>query len=225
MSAERVKDYIAHIPNLKGNQSWLKAFAQRAATTTLLPLELRKAWRLRHGDRPLRLHLGCGDAYLPGWINIDLARPGRRQDLSWDLRRGLPFPDGAAEAIFSEHLFEHLSLASGLRLLEECRRVLAPKGVLRIGVPDLDRYVSSYLGDDPLIDDYRPGRPTRGLAFGEIFFFYGHYSMYDFETLELILRAAGFTIVEHSKFGEGRLVPSPDSQERRPETLYVEEVK
>lgn len=198
---------------------------QRAATTALLPLELRKARRLLHIEQPLKLHLGCGRNYLAGWINIDLAHPRRSQDLSWDLRRGLPFPDGAAAAIFAEHLFEHLDIACGLRLLRECRRILAPGGVLRIGVPDLERYVRSYLGADPLIENYRPGRPTRGIAFGEIFFFYGHRSMYDFETLELILREVGFTAVERSAFREGRITPSPDSKDRQPETLYVEAIK
>jgi len=49
--------------------------------------------------------------------------------------------------------------------------------------------------------------------------------MYDFETLKLILQEAGFTAVERSAFGEGRLATSLDSEDRRLETLYVEAVK
>lgn len=220
-----VEEYITRLPSLNKEQGWPRAFAQRVATTALLPLELRKARQLLDKERPSKLHIGCGNTYLAGWINIDLARPGKRRDLRWDLRRGLPFPDGAAQAIFSEHLFEHLDVASGSRLLKECRRVLAPGGVLRIGVPDLERYMNSYLGADQLIEEHRPGRPTRAIALGEVFFFHGHRSMYDFETLELLFREAGFTAVEHSAFGEGRLAPSPDSEDRRTETLYVEAVK
>ena len=49
--------------------------------------------------------------------------------------------------------------------------------------------------------------------------------MYDFETLELILREVEVTTVKRLAFGEGRLAPSPESLERRPETLYVEAAK
>src|SRR5215213_9236911 len=136
-----LEEYATRVPSLNKEQSWPRAFAQRAITTALLPLELRKARRLLHKEQPLKLHIGCGNTYLDGWINIDLARPGKRRDLRWDLRRGLPFPDGVAEAIFSEHLFEHLDVASGLKLLKECKRTLAPGGVLRTGVPDLERYI------------------------------------------------------------------------------------
>lgn len=168
------------------------------------------------------MHLGSSTNRLKGWVNIDLLRPGRRLDLYWDLRRGLPFPAGSAEAVFAEHLFEHLTYEQGVALMGECARVLQPGGVLRIGVPDLDRYVASYLGQDDLIDRVRPGRPTRAIAFGEPFFLYGHRCMYDFETLERACLDAGFAAVEKSAHGEGRVVPSPDSPSREAETLYAD---
>jgi hypothetical protein len=46
--------------------------------------------------------------------------------------------------------------------------------------------------------------------------------MYDFETLALLLRAAGFDRPEQRAFGETALEPPPDSTHRRAETLYVE---
>jgi hypothetical protein len=92
---------------------------------------------------------------------------------------------------------------------------------VRVGVPDLDRYIASYLGRDDIIERVRPGRPTRALALGEIFR-PGHWCIYDFETMRRGLLDAGFTNVEHSSFGQGRLQPSPDSIGRRDETMYVE---
>jgi predicted SAM-dependent methyltransferase len=192
-------------------------------TAAAAPNQRRRARRL--ADRGiLRLHLGSSANRLPGWINIDLLRPGRRLDLYWDLRRGLPFPSGSAEAIFAEHLFEHLTYGDGKVLMRECARVLRPGGTLRIGVPDLDRYVASYLGEDDLIDRVRPGRPTRAIALGEPFFLYGHRCMYDFETLNRACVDAGFSAVERSAFGQGRVIPSPDSVSRRDETLYVDAI-
>lgn len=171
---------------------------------------------------PLRLHLGSGNNRLVGWVNVDFLRPGRKLDLYWDLRRPLPFSDESVDAIFAEHVLEHLPFVVGVGLLRECRRVVRTGGIVRVGVPDLDRYIASYLGRDDIIDRVRPGRPTRALALGEPFFLDGHRCMYDFETMKRALHEAGFTHVEHSRFGEGRLQPSPDSKGRRDETMYVE---
>lgn len=207
---------------------WARSWPQVAKgllTTARLPLERKKAASLAAAGGPLRLHLGCSDVYLAGWLNVDMADPRHHLDLCWDLRRGIPFPDGQAEAVFAEHLFEHIGLDGGLGLMRECRRVLAPGGVLRITVPDLERYVRSYLGEDPLLDECRAGRPTRAMAFEEIFFHHGHRAMYDYETMALMLRSIGFDSVERSAFGEGRLSPVPDGANRRPETLYVEAVR
>jgi predicted SAM-dependent methyltransferase len=195
--------------------------AKRVVTGAMSPLERHRAGRLREAG-PVRLHLGCADVYLDGWANLDMFDPRHRLDLRWDLRRDLPFPDATVRAIYAEHLFEHIDMAAGLKLLRECRRALAPDGVLRVTVPDLERYARSYLGDDPLIDDCRPNRPTRAVAFGEVFYHHGHRAMYDYETLALALRTAGFGSVSRSEYGQGHLDPSPDSPNRQAESLYVE---
>ena len=195
--------------------------AKYMLTLGIAPAQRERARRLQSMS-PLRLHLGSAANRLPGWVNVDLLRSSRGLDLYWDLRRPLPFRDASVDAIFSEHLLEHLPYPAGVGLLRECRRVLRPGGIARVGVPDLDRYIASYLGRDDIIERVRPGRPTRALALGEPFFLYGHRCMYDFETMQRALLDAGFTHVEHSSFGQGRLHPSPDSMGRRDETMYVE---
>lgn len=191
-------------------------------TTGLVPFERRRAAALEQPRQSLKLHIGCGDTYLRDWVNIDMARPGRRLDLRWDLRRGLPFSDGSVSAIFSEHFFEHLDLHSAMQMMLECRRVLGAGGICRIGVPDFGRYMNAYDGSDAIIDEVRGYTPTKAIAINEIFYFYGHRSMYDSETLAVMLREAGFSSVKHLSFGESALAPCPDSINRRPETLYIE---
>lgn len=205
--------------------TWTREGAKALATKALVPLEIGRARRLEKSQRPLKLHLGVADNYLQGWVNIDLFRPGRQLDLRWDLRRPLPFSNGAADAIFAGHLFEHIDLKGAFVLLRECWRVCAADAVLRIGVPDLGRYVRAYGGEDSIIDDCRPGRPTRGIALSEVFFCCGHRSMYDFETLEGLLVEAGFSTVERCEYGLGRIYPNPDGEHRRLESLYVEAIK
>jgi hypothetical protein len=222
--AESLAAYARELDALNDQEHGWGTFLKPWMTLAVVTMEQRRARRLVHSAGPLRLHLGCADNYLPGWLNIDLARPGRKLDLRWDLRRPVPLPAGSVQAIFAEHLLEHLTLGQALGVVEECRRLLDRGGVLHIGVPDLDRYVRSCQGDDPLLAEVRPGRPTPAVAFCEVFYRYGHRSMYDFDTLQVLCLETGFDEVHRSAFGEGRILPCPDTPARQPETLYVEAV-
>src|SRR4029077_17458324 len=114
--------------------------------------------RARKFIAPTRLHLGCGARHVDGWVNIDFIGVSR-VDLPWDLRNQLPFADGSAEAVFHEHLLEHLPLNAVLTLLQECRRLLRPGGIIRVGVPDAGRYVQDLAHPAGVIEKLRPGRP------------------------------------------------------------------
>jgi hypothetical protein len=110
-------------------------------------------------------------------------------------------------------------------MLEECRRVLAPGGIVRVGVPDFGRYLESYAADGGLVERLRPGRPTRLLAVAEVALGHGHRSVWDGETLELALREARFSDVRRRAYGDSALDPAPDNPLREPETVYAEGVR
>jgi predicted SAM-dependent methyltransferase len=196
----------------------------RCILTDALSLRERRNARMLMRNPHLRVHLGSGDRPKAGWVNVDLL--GHRVDLAWNLNRPLPFGDGSVEAIFQEHLLEHLTLERGLALIQDCYRMLKPGGVLRIGVPNADAYVRSYCdGSSEFLETVRPGRPTPMLALQEEFYWHGHQTMYDFDTLSLVCEAAGFARIEPRGFGNTRLSPIPDSDFRSLDTLYVEMVK
>ena len=244
-------DYLGRFDRftLERRMLTLIGIAEWSTTTMVRPWEQRRARRMAQQGHPIRLHLGCGTQHKGGWINVDYAQPtwilrlGRpvaiftgwidrqqtqpvaRADLSWDLSRPLPFSSNSVEAVFAEHVLEHFTYSAGLKVLRNCHRVLRPGGVLRLGVPDLERYSRGYLGMDPILDQCRPGRPTRAVAFAEIFYRYGHRSAYDAETLLMACRESGFARAEPSVFGQGSIGAATDSESRREDTLYVEAVK
>jgi SAM-dependent methyltransferase len=196
----------------------------RCILTDALRFRERRKARMLMRNPHLRIHLGSGDRPKDGWVNVDLL--GHRVELAWNLNRPLPFGDESVEAIFQEHLIEHLTLARGLALIQDCYRMLKPGGVLRIGVPNADAYVRSYCdGAGEFLEAVRPGRPTPMLALQEEFYWHGHRTMYDFDTLSLVCEAAGFASIEPRGFGNTRLTPIPDSDFRSLDTLYVEMVK
>jgi predicted SAM-dependent methyltransferase len=233
---ERLREYLESAAETSGPQTSvprrlaksvvseaLLFTVRRLATDAMVIQQRRLANRLAQRT-PLRLHLGSGRTPLTGWLNVDVL--GAPTDLAWNLNRALPFPTATVDSIFHEHVLEHLPLRDGLTLTQECHRLLKPDGVLRIGVPDAGSYLRAYPDDaDHFLDVNRPGRPTPLLAIQEIFYLHGHRTMFDFETLALVCRAAGFQQVERRRFGDSRIVPTPDGEHRREETLYVEAVR
>ncbi|MGY4320273.1 class I SAM-dependent methyltransferase [Bradyrhizobium sp. JR3.5] len=121
-----------------------------------------------------RLHIGAFNCGIEGWINTDITmhlwiarvplaakalhlagllsaaryaehRQGKFAALRYmDLTKPLPFADGSLAAVFSAHVFEHLFPDEVERLAREIARVLAPGGVCRIVVPDMERIVALY---------------------------------------------------------------------------------
>ena len=194
-----------------------------AATDAIRPFASRRAHRLARTPRPVLVQLGSGYSPKLGWINVDVV--GKGADVAWNLRRRLPFDDGTVDAVFHEHLLEHLTLADGFALTTEIFRMLRLGGVIRAGVPDAERYIRSYAANGEELDRLRPGRPTKLLAVQEVFLRHGHRAAYDFETLRLVLSAVGFVDVRLCEFGETDLPQAPDSEHRREESIYVEATK
>jgi predicted SAM-dependent methyltransferase len=197
--------------------------ARMLITDAMQPLQRRKARRIAQTAEPLYLHLGSGGEHKDGWVNVDLI--GDPIELAWDLARGVPFGDGSAHGVFHEHLLEHIPLRAGYRFLQECFRVLAPGGILRVGVPDAGKLAQSYAGDGTYLAALHPDRPTRMLALQELFYWHRHTTMFDTETLALMFRAAGFDNPVQKEFGDTALPAAPDTERRRAETLYMEAVR
>lgn len=197
--------------------------ARMIATDAVMTRERRKARRIEESTSPLRLHIGSGAEHKDGWVNVDLL--GDPVDLAWNLARGIPFSDGSADAIFHEHLFEHIPLQAGLGLMDECFRVLRPGGILRVGVPDAGALLRSYADDGTYLEAIHPDRPTRLLGVQELFYWHRHMTMYDEDTLGLVFRAGGFDDPHRCEYGESALDPAPDTPARRQESLYLEAVR
>ena len=107
----------------------------------------------------VRLHIGCGEHLLPGWVNTDrVARvPGVATGIELT---ALPYPDASVEEILAEHVLEHLSFAEEARAWPEMARVLRPGGRLTLEVPDFEWVCATFLAaDDEWRDFYVVGHP------------------------------------------------------------------
>jgi predicted SAM-dependent methyltransferase len=178
--------------------------------------------------------MGCGNALLPGWINLDCYPPTPVQGveiLTLDMRRGLPMANQSVAALFSEHFMEHLPLETVRSvILPEISRILEPAGTVRIGVPNGEYFIDQYIAyrdgrRDMLFDKNRDNR-TPMTMLNDIAHGYGHYFVYDFETLAQMLGAAGFVNVRRCAPLDTNVEAFKDKDRvdawRNAMTLYVE---
>jgi predicted SAM-dependent methyltransferase len=97
-----------------------------------------------------RLHLGCGECYLDGYINIDFPPDQHsvqlvsRADLHADIRL-LDYPGGSIAEVRAHHLFEHFDRPTALALLIRWQGWLQLRGRLLIETPDFARSVRAFL--------------------------------------------------------------------------------
>ncbi len=86
----------------------------------------------------IRLHLGCGRDYRPGWINID-GNTEVKVDMVSNVIELLYFGDASADVIEANHVFEHLTRDDAEKAMAEYARVLRPGGALFLELPDAER--------------------------------------------------------------------------------------
>ena len=164
-----------------------------------------------HEAAHARIHLGCGAEILDGWTNLDI-RFISGVDVVADVLDGLPFE--SARLIFAEHFIEHFEFRNALTLLEECRRVLDPDGVLRLSTPNLDwvwvtAYASRWTAEsetramvDPVRWRHHDPAAVDCVALNKAFRAWGHRFLYNQALLEQVVRVAGFDRLRWFEYGQ-----------------------
>jgi predicted SAM-dependent methyltransferase len=183
--------------------------------------KLKNAWKRKNN---LKLHLGCGEILLPGWINVDLLEAGA--DAQFDLREDWPFENESAEYVYSEHTLEHFDFPTDVRhFLAETLRVLIPGGLTEIGVPDTAWPLAAY--EDQSNEYWQLSRnlwlPPEVAAGTQLEIINYHFRLegehryaWDEKTLMKELEQAGFNSIERISFD-----PAFHSESRRHGTLYM----
>ncbi|MDD2336791.1 MAG: methyltransferase domain-containing protein, partial [Geobacteraceae bacterium] len=112
------------------------------STSITIFTELLRA-NIIHPGQPLRLHLGCGQKYLQGYINIDFPSENHttqsRQIADYCANiLDLDFPPGSVDEIRCHHVLEHFERPVALSLLAQWQSWLKKEGTLVIETPDLE---------------------------------------------------------------------------------------
>lgn len=193
--------------------------------------QTKRLRRLAEGRTDLKLNVGCGARVIDGWLNLD-AHPASAEVIYYNAFNPLPIADNSVKRIHSEHFLEHMEYEDALALLVDCHRVLACDGTMRIIVPDSEKYMAAYAASDvafcgqlKFLGNPPSALETNNIICNQMFRMGGdHRFAWDFETLELACRKAGFGTIEKSSWKSGPAEFQIDGlDEWRPiESLYCE---
>jgi len=78
-----------------------------------------------------------------GWETLDILPPA---DIVADITKTLPIEDNTYDEVYLSHVLEHVKWYRVKKVLKELHRILKPKGVIEIHVPDMGKIIEAYSG-------------------------------------------------------------------------------
>ncbi|MCL5784051.1 MAG: hypothetical protein M1142_01690 [Patescibacteria group bacterium] len=150
----------------------------------------------------MKLHLGCGQRYLKGYINIDFPKSKHSiQDKSIaDIQANildLKYAQETVGEIRLHHVFEHFTRPTACALLFTWRNWLKKNGIVRIEVPDFDKTVRNIL--NPLASDKKKAVALRHIFGSNEAEWAVHFEGWSVKRLGNLLKILGFDIIEVKK--------------------------
>lgn len=150
-------------------------------------------------DKTGKLHLGCGDIRLRGFLNVDY-RALPTADIVQDSTNLIIFPTNTFTLVYANAFIEHVYRLKTQKALNEVYRVLTPEGIaLFTCIPDFRAISQAYLQKKKGIvsdrfDLFEVYRYTHGdpEQYPQWWREQLHKSLFDWESLEKLLQKAGF---------------------------------
>lgn len=134
----------------------------------------------------MKLHLGCGNKRLDGFINVDILQTDA-VDIIDDVSTLEKFENMSADLIYACHVLEHFKRKEYFKVLERWTDILRHDGTLRLSVPDFSKVCQLYSNGEFKLND------VLGLLFGGQTYLYNfHYMVFDYDFLKKDLQKLGY---------------------------------
>lgn len=176
----------------------------------------------------IKINFGCfKQMFAHGWINVDildLSQYANDEGLKFKYlditEQPLTWNDDTVNLIYHSHLVEHLPFEVCVMFLNECYRILKPKGLMRLTTPDLQVLLDKY--NDKEMSEFTNAQPNgynkfdseslklSFMLFGNFksgynqTFYRGHFMCYDEEGLIELLLKVGFSDIKRMKFSKSQ---------------------
>jgi len=136
----------------------------------------------------IKLHLGCGNRYIPGFFHID-AYDDKHIDHVCSIDNLEFIEDESVDLIYASHVIEHFKRKRLPEVLKEWNRILKKGGVLRLAVPNFEAICEVYMKNKNIEQIIGP------LFGGQTYLYNIHYNTFDFYSISKILNEANFNEV------------------------------
>jgi len=137
----------------------------------------------------MKLHLGCGKRFIPGYVHIDAIEFPHVDHVSAVDKLDF-FGNCSAHVIYACHVLEHFKRSQVKNVLTEWHRILAYGGILRLAVPDFEALCELYLRTKSIENVIGP-------IFGRQDYLYNfHYNVFDYHSLSCLLASCGFDNIQ-----------------------------
>lgn len=138
----------------------------------------------------MKLHLGCGKRFIPGFVHIDLDKFGHI-DYKHDIRTLPMIKSNSVELIYFCHGIEYFDRVEVIEVLKEWKRVLKKGGILRLAMPNFEALVKVYKKYKDLDKIIGPlfGRWEINGSKKKVLY---HKTVYDFPSIKKLLKSQGF---------------------------------
>jgi predicted SAM-dependent methyltransferase len=149
----------------------------------------------------VKLHLGCGKRYIPGFVHIDIAE-FPHIDYSVGIDKLPMLANDSVDLIYCCHAFEYFDRTQAAAVLSEWCRVLKPGGILRLAVPNFEALIKVFAerGELELILGPLFGRIVVQTSQGAATLY--HRTVYDYKSLERLLLQSGLRSVRRYNWRE-----------------------
>lgn len=174
----------------------LRKIATLLMSVSKFMLKFEKRFDLRAKripDKEIRLHLGCGQIRLDGYINIDGAVSTATDTVMNVL--DLDLASNAVDEIFSSHMIEHLTHQEFETAIDNWYKILKPGGILTLRCPNFIIAIKHF-AENPEPERWKYinmifGPTTQGSSSYNL-----HKNGFSVQRLSSVLAEHGFTVLK-----------------------------
>lgn len=151
----------------------------------------------------MKLHLGCGKRYIPGFIHIDIGNY-EHLDFKHSIDKLIFIENDSVDYIYASHVLDYFNKEKVYYVLKEWHRVLKVGGMLRFAVPDFKALCELYSSDESHMSFISGVLAGKMISDSEFIY---HKSFYDFKLLSSTLSLCCFKDI---KLWDWRKIPKDE---------------
>lgn len=183
-----------------------------------------------------KINIGSGSIKIDGYCNLDI---DTNADICLDLEKTLlPFQSKSIETAVCISVINYFSRERAQEIINDTYRILKRNGVARFATQDLRSIVKKYINNDKeFFFQKLPNGKQRfhGKTMADKInsWFYGYKTtggklckyFYDYETLELMFKEAGFKKIQNKKYMESVITEIKFIDNRQEQMFFLEAIK